>query len=143
MFRKVVVLIFFSGTLLVLTACKAGPQSPENVEITLPEFGIQSPLTTFKVGKPYRFVINNAGALSHEFTIMPPMMFPPMEMEGHSMDDMMGAVLHIGEDKLTPGARVTVEFSFTEPASIGAVEFACHLPGHYDGGMFTPISVNG
>lgn len=73
---------------------------------------------------------------------MPPMTTPPIEMEGHNMEDMMGAVLHIGEDQLTPGATITVELTFTEPTSFGAFEFACHLPGHYEGGMNTPISVD-
>jgi uncharacterized cupredoxin-like copper-binding protein len=128
---------------LALVSCGAQPRAPETVEITLTEFSIESPVTTFEAGKPYRFIITNAGALNHEFTVMPPMMTAPVEMEGHSMEDMLGAVLHIGEDQLVLGATVTVDFTFTEPTSLGDLEFACHLPGHYEGGMFAPISVNG
>jgi len=128
---------------LALVSCGAQPQAPETVEITLTEFSIESPVTTFEAGKPYRFIITNAGALNHEFTVMPPMMTAPVEMEGHSMEDMLGAVLHIGEDQLVLGATVNVDFTFTEPTSLGDLEFACHLPGHYEGGMFAPISVNG
>ncbi len=128
---------------LGLVSCGAQPQAPETVETTLTEFSIESPVTTFEAGKPYRFIITNAGALNHDFTVMPPMMTAPVEMEGHSMENMTGTVLHIGEDQLTPGAAVTVEFTFSEPSSLGLVEFACHLPGHYEGGMFAPISVNG
>jgi uncharacterized cupredoxin-like copper-binding protein len=129
--------------ILALVSCSAQPQAPETVEITLTEFSIESDVTTFEVGKPYRFIITNAGTLNHEFTIMPPMLTPPMKMEGHSMEEMTGAALHISEDQLTPGAAVTVEFTFSEPSSLGVVEFACHLPGHYESGMFAPISVNG
>ena len=128
--------------ILALVSCSAQPQAPETVEITLTEFSIESPVTTFEAGKPYRFIITNAGALNHEFTVMPPMMTAPVEMEGHSMEDMAGAVLHISEDQLTPGAAVTMEFTFSEPSSSGVVEFACHLPGHYEGGMYMAITVD-
>jgi uncharacterized cupredoxin-like copper-binding protein len=125
---------------LLLSACQ--PQAAQTIEITLTEFGIQSPLTTFQAGQPYRFVITNAGALNHEFTIMPPMSADAgTSMEGHSMEHMAGALLHVGEDELTPGGVVTVEFTFSEATNLGEIEFACHLPGHYEAGMFIPISV--
>lgn len=145
MSKRIPYVLFFAMAALVFSACSAPPQTPETVEITLTEFGIQSPVTDFEVGKHYRFVITNSGALSHEFTIMPPMPTPPtsMEMEGHDMGGMQGALLHVGEDQLTPGAIVTVEFTFSEPTSLGVIEFACHLPAHYEAGMFTSISVNG
>lgn len=127
---------------IVLVSCGMQPQSPETVDIKLTEFGIESSITTFEVGKAYRFVITNTGALNHEFTIMPPMPTPPMEMEGHDMENMPGAILHIADEQLAPGVTITMEFTFTEPASLGAIEFACHLPGHYEGGMNTSISVN-
>lgn len=76
-----------------------------------------------------------------------------MVMEGHDMGDMghimedmghnmEGAVLHVGEAQLTPGATVTVEFTFEQNATFESLEFACHLEGHYEGGMFTPITIN-
>jgi uncharacterized cupredoxin-like copper-binding protein len=137
----VVRLLFALVSVVVLSAC--GQKTPQTVEITLTEFGIETPITTFQAGQPYKFVIRNAGALNHEFTIMPPMASPPtdMHMEGHSMEHMTGAMVHIGEDELTPGATVTLEFTFSEPTSAGEIEFACHLPGHYEGGMVTPIRV--
>lgn len=132
---------------VVLSACGAQPTVPEVVEISLTEFGIQSTLTEFKIGQPYRFVITNEGALNHEFTIMPPGTLGDMgmDMEGHDMGDMdhnmAGAILHVGQDQLTPGAFVTVEFTFTQTSEFGEVEFACHLPGHYEAGMFAPITI--
>jgi uncharacterized cupredoxin-like copper-binding protein len=54
---------------------------------------------------------------------------------------MTGAMLHVGEDELTPGAVVSVDFTFAQPTSLGEIEFACHLPGHYEAGMVTSINV--
>jgi uncharacterized cupredoxin-like copper-binding protein len=124
-----------------LAACAAPVKNPEVVLVNLTEFGIQSSLTNFEVGQPYRFVITNSGALSHEFTVMPAgMPVPSQEMDGMH-HDMAGAMLHVGENELQAGAVVTVEFTFTESAELGKLEFACHLPAHYEAGMFTPISI--
>lgn len=123
---------------LVFIACSS---QPTTVSVTLTEFGIQSSLTEFEAGKTYTFSITNTGALNHEFVLLPAGM-PAMPMEGHDMGhDMAGALLHVGEDQLTPGASVTVEYVFDQAAGTGDLEFACHLPGHYEAGMFTPIVV--
>jgi uncharacterized cupredoxin-like copper-binding protein len=139
--RSMIQILLAVSSLLLLAACGQNP--PQTVEITLTEFGIDTPVTIFQAGQQYRFVITNAGALNHEFTIMPPMASPPadMHMDGHSMEHMTGAIVHIGEDELTPGATVTLNFTFSEPTLMGDIEFACHLPGHYEGGMVAPIRV--
>ena len=59
---------------LLLSAC--GGQEPKDtveVQVTLTEFGIQSSVTEFEVGVPYRFVVTNDGLVEHEFMIMPPL----------------------------------------------------------------------
>lgn len=130
-------ILFVSG----LAACSGQTQGPQTVEITLTEFGIQSTLTSFEAGQPYLLVITNSGALDHELTVMPAgaqMDDNDMEDKGH---DMSGALLHVGQEELTPGAIVTVEYTFTQEMNLGQFEFACHLPGHYEAGMFAPISV--
>lgn len=126
----------------LLSAC--GSQLPETVSINLTEFGIVSSTTSFKAGETYRFVITNAGALNHEFTIMPKGA-QGMSMEGHEMGemdhDMSAAILHVSQDQLAPGSTVTVDFMFTAETVQDGIEFACHLPGHYEAGMFVPIAV--
>lgn len=139
--KKIFPLFVFMMFGLILVAC--GSSAPETVEITLNEFSIQSSLTEFEAGQTYVFNITNSGALNHEFTIMPP---DAPAMEGHDMGEMghnmEGALLHVGEEHLTPGASVTVEYTFDQAADMGPVEFACHLPGHYEAGMRAPIAVN-
>jgi uncharacterized cupredoxin-like copper-binding protein len=145
MWRNVVNRSLFSFLILailgvLLSAC--GFSTPQKVEVLLTEFGIESSTSIFKVGQAYQFVITNAGALNHEFTIMPPLGDLGMPIEEHEPagdeHNMEGALLHVGEDQLPPGATVTVEVKFGTHADL---EFACHLAGHYEGGMSAPITL--
>ena len=136
-FRKIFVVLITAG--LLLTAC--GGQKATEVKITLTEFGTVSSITDFKVGVPYHFVVTNEGTVNHEIMIMPPL-----------TEDQMGMAMDMGEldntalamipaDELTPGATKSFDYTFTEPASTGSLELACHTPGHYEAGMKLPITV--
>ncbi len=116
---------------LLVGACgSAGGQSsgnPTEVQVTLSEFKIESPQTTFETGTPYRFAIKNEGTISHDWAIMP-----------RGGTDTSQALVQVDEDELPPGATVTQEFTFTQA---GDFEFACHVAGHYEAGMLLPITV--
>ncbi len=116
---------------LLVGACgSAGGQSsssPTEVQITLSEFKIDAPQTTFTTGTSYRFVIKNEGTISHDWAIMP-----------RGETDASGALVQVDEEQLPPGATVSREFTF---AQAGDFEFACHVPGHYEAGMLLPITV--
>jgi len=67
------------------------------------------------------------------------------DTEDHSDDMKMsheGLILEVEEDQLPAGATVTVEVTFPEEAPADSVEFACHISGHYEGGMHSPITIN-
>lgn len=126
--------------LLLLTACssKQNTTSSTQVQITLTDFAIQSTHTEFQSGVTYHFVVTNKGQVPHELMIMPPVeMQAGMSME--EMDEM--ALATVNQEKLPPGATYSFDFTFTEPAPAGKLEFACHLPGHYEAGMKLDISV--
>jgi uncharacterized cupredoxin-like copper-binding protein len=123
-----------------LAACggvgaSSGSGQPVDVQVTLTDFKIDSSLTTFSTGVPYHFVVVNKGAVNHQFVIMPPVSNPTTQQ----IDSMKLA--GIAGDGIAPGATATVDYTFTKPAPAGTLEFACHLPGHYDAGMHTPIVV--
>jgi len=101
--------------------------STNDVSVTLTEFGIQASRASFEAGVEYRFVVKNAGTLPHEFMVMP-----------HGVMDHMQALMEIEQGELAPGATAMHSFTF---ARSGGYEFACHLPGHYDGGMKSAITV--
>ncbi|OGO75843.1 MAG: hypothetical protein A3K41_06710 [Chloroflexi bacterium RIFOXYD12_FULL_57_15] len=127
---------------LLLTACGGQTAAKvENVTITLTEFGVKSSVTDFKVGIPYRFNVTNNGSIAHEIMLMPPLTEDAigMGMDTGALDEM--ALAMIEADELTPGATKSFDYTFNETAPAGTLEFACHIPGHYEAGMNLPITV--
>jgi uncharacterized cupredoxin-like copper-binding protein len=124
----------------VLVACGGGGAASGNattVTVTLSDFKIDSSLTTFSTGVPYHFVVTNKGAVAHEFVIMP----PEQGALGSETQLPSGALAGIMGKDLTPGATRTLDYTFTKAAPAGSLEFACHLPGHYEAGMHLSITV--
>jgi uncharacterized cupredoxin-like copper-binding protein len=135
-FKRLMIILVVAGFLL--TACGARAQT---VNITLTDYAIESSQTSFEVGVPYHFVVTNEGVLNHELMIMPPMTEEQMSMnmDMEEMDAM--ALAMIEEDELDPGTTKTLDYTFTDPAPAGSLEFACHSPDHYEKGMKLPITV--
>lgn len=127
-----------TATTETATTASAGASSkPVTVDITASEFSFDSPMTTFKVGVPYHFVVHNTGDKEHEFMIVKPIAAGAMDME--AMDEM--AVGHIEEDDLQAGDTASVDVTFDKPYPAGTLEFACHIEDHYQEGMVLPIVV--
>lgn len=140
MFKKIFIVLIALG--LLLTACSAQrSKDTVDIQITLTEFGIQSSVTEFETGTPYRFVVTNAGAVEHEFMIMPPLTQDQMGMHMGMTDLDKMALAMIEAADLQAGSTASFDLTFTEPASAGALEFACHTPGHYEANMRLPIVV--
>jgi uncharacterized cupredoxin-like copper-binding protein len=123
--------------IFVLNACAGKSAGPVNVDVALTDFGFESSLTSFQVGTPYHFVVTNKGNVPHEIMIVKPVEAGMMDME--EMDAM--ALAHIEGEDLPVGATAPMDYTFTEPAQLGALEFACHIEGHYEQGMKLPIEV--
>ncbi len=115
----------------VLSACGGvtaqAAKKPVDVQITLTEFKIESSVTDFTVGTPYHFAITNKGAVAHDWMIMP-----------RGEQDESKALIKVEDTDLQPNQTVTRDLTFTQP---GDLEFACHVQGHYEAGMHTPITV--
>lgn len=120
----------------VLTACGGSSSSTNQVNVSLSDFKIQSSQTTFTVGKTYHFTVTNSGQTNHELMIMPPM---SGQMPMSQLDQM--ALYHINASDLPPGASKSFDYTFPSSAVQKPLEFACHLPGHYEAGMHLPIAV--
>ena len=135
--KKVLVVLVAAG--LVLTGC-ANSNATE-VKITLSEFGIESSMSDFETGIPYRFVVTNQGTVEHEIMLMPPLASDSMGMP-MNMDEMDNTALAmISASDLPSGATASFNYTFTESAGTGSLELACHTPGHYEMGMKLPITV--
>jgi uncharacterized protein (DUF305 family) len=116
----------------------AEARAAQQVDVTLTEFTVTSSIRTFQVGQTYRFVVTNAGAIPHEFMIMPEM-DGIGEMTMDALDDM--ALVMIPADDLPPGAMQTIEITFPGSSGTGEFELVCAVPGHYNAGMALPITV--
>jgi uncharacterized cupredoxin-like copper-binding protein len=133
---------FLSLSLLLLAACstvnaKPNPNNPITVKITAGEFYFKSSLTKFAVGQRYRFEVTNKGKVPHEIMLIAPIQPGAMSMD--AMDKM--AVAHITEEDLQSGVTKSFDYAFTKADAAGKLEFACHVPGHYEAGMKLQISV--
>jgi uncharacterized cupredoxin-like copper-binding protein len=108
--------------------------APMTVTVTLTDFKIASPMTQFKVGTTYHFVVINQGKTEHELMIAPPM------TAGMTMEQIDDAQLFEAPD-IEVGATKTVDYTFKQSDLKGTWEFACHEPGHYEAGMKLPVTI--
>lgn len=116
----------------------ADVSNAQQVDVILHEFSIETSMTEFVVGQPYRITVTNAGTLAHEFMIMPPTEgMGQMDME--TLDAIALVMIHA--DDLPPGATQTIDVVFPESARGSEMEFVCALPGHYDAGMTVDITI--
>lgn len=112
-----------------------------------------------KEGETVRFVIKNAGELVHEFNIgtaeqheahapMMQMMVDHGVLEADRINhdvakSMQASMGHGAHDEpnsalLEPGQSAEIVWTFPEHAEL---EFACNVPGHYDGGMVGEVEL--
>jgi uncharacterized cupredoxin-like copper-binding protein len=131
--------------LLAVPACGAPTTAPganapsptkqaTEVKIILSDFAIRSSQTEFTTGVPYRFVVTNTGQTEHEF------MATPSSVASGTEEEIDAARLFEIED-VKPGQTKTGEYTFTQAAEAGTLEFSCHKPGHYEAGMRMSITV--
>jgi uncharacterized cupredoxin-like copper-binding protein len=106
------------------------------VDITLADNTIDSPITTFQVGVPYTFVITNTGRHAHNFNIS-----TPVAVAGSLEAAFKTALLAVPQDELGAGASVTVQYTFPASATGQQLEFSCLIRRHYEDGMFLGITV--
>ncbi len=115
---------------------------PIEVRIKMTEYVIESSLTTFQTGVSYRFIMDSAGVLAHDFRITPrgeSQSMVGMQSDGHAHEHG-NELMVVKEPDLPPGAQVIKDITFNQP---GEYEFACHVAGHLEAGMLLPIVVTG
>jgi uncharacterized cupredoxin-like copper-binding protein len=134
--RTALLLAGIIGAGFILSACGGSPAGPVTVNVTASEYKFESSMTNFKVGVPYHFVVTNQGTMEHEFMIIKP---EPSSVGSEQLDS--DALAHIEEADLQPGETQSVDYTFLQAYPEGSLEFACHLPDHYEKGMHTSIVV--
>ena len=99
------------------------------VDVALSEFVITTSMPALKVGETYTFVTANTGKFTHEMVI-----------EKAGVNDVpleIGGVEQEIED-IHPGTSSNLTITFDTP---GTYQLACHVPGHYEGGMVIEFEV--
>lgn len=89
-----------------------------------------------KAGETITFLISNEGKQDHEFVLG-----DEAYQEEHEAD-MAESDMDMGSEEngveVAPGATERITWTFAES---GTVLYACHEPGHYEGGMVGTISL--
>jgi uncharacterized cupredoxin-like copper-binding protein len=91
-------------------------------------------------GETIEFNVSNIGTVGHEFVLGDASFQLAHEEE---MADMEGDMLPPDEAyaiSLAPGETSSIAWTFT---SDGEIEYGCHVPGHYEGGMVGTVLVEG
>jgi uncharacterized cupredoxin-like copper-binding protein len=90
-----------------------------------------------KRGETIRFLIINRDPIAHEFVLGDAAEQAAHEKEmasmpGMSMTDPNGVTAAAGK-------TATLIWTFTQ---VGKLQYACHLPGHYENGMFGQLNIH-
>jgi uncharacterized cupredoxin-like copper-binding protein len=139
--------LFLIVSLAVLTAC-GGSESPssnnqgtgsqnsanKDVHIVMTEMKIESDMTTFTHGVAYHFIIENRGSVQHEFEIA-------KKVAPDATEAQHDAVSLKELQRLDPGKTQTLDYTFTDAAPAGTLEFECGIIDHYKAGMHIDITV--
>jgi uncharacterized cupredoxin-like copper-binding protein len=121
---------------LTLAACSSGSGGSQTVTITLSEMKVDLSQNTFTSGVAYHFVVNNKGTMTHELLLM-----GPTTDQASVTAQRQAALVTLTTSDLPAGGAKSFDYTFTKAAPAGTLEFACHLPGHYEAGMHTSITV--
>lgn len=104
------------------------PAGAISLDATLTEFKIQLSQSSVLAGKPIRFNITNKGAIEHDFVI------EKVGAKGVPLSaGANDAMLVVG-----PGLTGYLDWTF---ADAGEFQIGCHIPGHFEAGMVTKITV--
>jgi P-type Cu+ transporter len=89
-----------------------------------------------KAGETVAFEITNSGALPHEFFIG-----TQAEQQAHESEMASGSPMmdEPGAVNVPAGGTARLVYTFNQP---GALEYGCHVPGHYAAGMRGTITIS-
>jgi uncharacterized cupredoxin-like copper-binding protein len=110
---------------------------PRTIEVSaLDELAFDPETIEVGAGETVRFVVTNDGELEHEFVVGDADMQEMAEQEmAEGMGDHMDAMASL---MLEPGETADTVVTFEEA---GELLYACHVEGHYDGGMVGTITI--
>lgn len=129
MSRRILVLVAVLTAAVVLVGCGSQAPTPVEVQVTLSDFKVEASPATVPANTLVKFVVTNNGSLEHEMVV---------EKKGDVDKPLETASGPAEAEKIPAGGSKTLEWTFTEP---GQYQLACHVPGHFEAGMVTDLTV--
>ena len=108
------------------------------IEVTAVDVDFEPKSIIVKAGETIRFVVTNQGSIDHEFVVGDG---AAQIAHAEEMAAMGGAMDHSHTDAiiLKPGETREVVHTFWAGQNL---QFACHIPGHYEAGMWGTIKID-
>ncbi len=109
------------------------------IQIETVGYGFVPATVTVKVGQTVRFKVVNHTKVAHEFVIGD-------KAEQLAHDKEMAAMPNMAMDddpngvSVAAGKTASLIWTFTKP---GTLQYACHVPGHYEAGMSGQLNIHG
>lgn len=115
-------------------------QADRTIEIEAVDLAFKPVSIEVKKGETIKFVVANTGNLEHEFVLGTASEQKEHAKEMQAMQGSTGMAHHSDSNAITipAGETKTLTWTFTQAMP---VEFACHIPGHYEAGMHGDIQV--
>jgi len=130
-------LVIILGTAGIAQASlSAGPGQPYTIYVTVKEFKIWVDTPIIPAGVPIRFVVNNQGVLAHE-VIMEKLGADDASLKGVEIHPEAGKENHAEIESVSANSNKSDIWLVNDP---GSYQLACHVTGHYQAGMVTPIT---
>ena len=114
-------------------------EADRTIEIkTLDSMTFEPSSTNVSAGETITFMVTNAGQIVHEFTLGDAAM---QQEHADMMAHMPAGMVHDTPNSITlqPGEAKQLTWRFGDA---GTVEYACHLPGHYEAGMRGQVTIS-
>ena len=113
------------------------------VEVSVTEFSFDHDAFAVKAGETVSFVVTNSGRIDHEFRLTTEHAAHE-HMEEHvsdHVDHMTAEGSHHEENfvMIAPGATETLTMTFHDDADFDVA--GCLLPGHWEAGLFSPLTI--
>ena len=132
-----------TGTVALLAVWPAGSRAGDGrartVVVTLHHSRFEPSVVQVEPGERVRFVLRNTDPIDHEFILGDPAVLRRHE-QGRQRQHH-GDVP--GERSVPAGQEAATTYAFPFTLDGQALEFACHLPGHYAYGMHGTVRVSG
>jgi uncharacterized cupredoxin-like copper-binding protein len=134
-----VVAVCLAGALVAVraTVSRAGDGPDRTVVMTMHHSRFEPAVVRVASGERVRFVLRNADPIDHEFILGDEAVQRRHEQgrERHHHGEVPG------ERSVAAGQQAATTYAFPAALAGRALEFACHLPGHYAYGMHGTVQI--